>query len=90
MSIDEAIQSHEEQRDSLREALAALLFLRAKATAETGNAPAEIATQLQRLKHALCGCSERLLDLQRERLTARATSRADIALAQVEVEQALY
>jgi hypothetical protein len=90
MNVDDAIQNHEEQRDALREALAALLFLRAKSTAETGTVPAELRKQLRRLQHALCGCSERLIKLQHERLTVMATSRADAALARLEVEQALY
>lgn len=88
--IDDVMQSHRAQRDALRDALKALLYLQAKALAETGSVPHPIREQLHRLKHALCECSERLAELNQQRLCARAVAHADMALAAVEVERALY
>ena len=85
-----AIQSHEAQRDALRDALKALLYLQAKARAETGTVPRSIREPLQRVKHALCTCSEKLVELKHQHLAARAVAHAEMALATAEVENALY
>ena len=89
MSTQQAIDSYEEQQKSLRDALKALLFLRAKASAETGIVPSEIAEQLSRLQRALLHCAEQLDLLRRRALVERVNQRADLALAHVEVEMAL-
>ncbi len=89
MSVEQAIVVHEEQRVSIRQALKALLYLQAKVEAEIGAVPPDLSQRVKQLTRALCSCIAQINDLRARKIVDEAAQRADIALAAVEVEQAL-
>lgn len=81
--------SFEQHRESLRNALLAVLFLRAKLRAETGAVPAEIQQRIDELSGALGDCTIAINRLRTRRAIEQVGERANHALAAAEVELSL-